>query len=44
MISKEPIYKKETKAYLSQMRHLLSKRESVEEATYGETIWMNSII
>ncbi|GES81230.1 exocyst complex component Sec3-domain-containing protein [Rhizophagus clarus] len=34
VISKEPIYKKETKEYLSQIRHLLSKRELVEEATY----------
>ncbi|EXX73196.1 hypothetical protein RirG_062390 [Rhizophagus irregularis DAOM 197198w] len=34
VISKEPIYKKETKEYLSQMRHLLSKRELAEEATY----------
>ncbi|CAG8512919.1 2034_t:CDS:10 [Funneliformis mosseae] len=34
VISKESIYKKEAKAYLSQMRHLMSKRELAEEASY----------
>ncbi|CAG8586488.1 15863_t:CDS:10, partial [Cetraspora pellucida] len=32
--AKEPIYKKETKEYLQQMRLLLSKRELAEEANY----------
>ncbi|KAG9304131.1 hypothetical protein G9A89_019693 [Geosiphon pyriformis] len=30
----EPIYKKETKEYMAQMRLMLSKRELAEEATY----------
>ncbi|CAG8443657.1 2576_t:CDS:10 [Dentiscutata erythropus] len=33
-VQSEPIYKKETKEYLQQMRHLLSKRDLAEEATY----------
>ncbi|CAG8761659.1 45201_t:CDS:10, partial [Gigaspora margarita] len=32
--AKEPIYKKETKEYLQQMRHLLSKRDLADEAHY----------
>ncbi|CAG8700524.1 17178_t:CDS:10, partial [Acaulospora morrowiae] len=32
--AKEPVYKKETKEYLQQMKHMLAKRELSEEATY----------
>ncbi|CAJ0849557.1 20745_t:CDS:10 [Entrophospora sp. SA101] len=35
VLSKEPIYKKETKEYLTTMKQLLFKRELSEEATYA---------